>query len=89
MANEQTVQTQNNKFHSSPRTIKINSISTYNEKYVLIEYRIYGHDIVFKGLFKKEKMTPEVEEYELDPDKIYAMFSDGPYINFLRISTRF
>lgn len=54
MANEQTVQqTQNNKFHSSPRTIKINSITTYNEKYVLVEYRIYGHDIVFKGLFKR------------------------------------
>lgn len=82
-------QDQKKDFKKFPRTIKITQISPYNEKLSLISYVIYGHNIIFQGLFKTDRLTQEIREYDVNPDTVYLMFSDGPFINYLAKSNRF
>lgn len=79
---------ENNKtFRNPPLTIKIVDFKRYNDKYTLIQYTVYGHELIFSGLIKHEKL--ENVPIGENPDTVYAIYSNGAYINFLGVSTRY
>jgi len=66
--------------------IKINSINNYSDKFYLMKFMVYGHDIELVNMLPKGKAHDLFgEDLSLfNPDQVYMIYSNGAYVNCIR-----